>query len=438
MIEPSKTNQVSDSGGAQDSPGKALKILLCVLVLFIPYQYHFPRNLGIPGMNPANLLFLVIFLLLPKRSFPNDPAPLKGFFFFFIFALTVSVLVSQFKGGVSADADIVRYKDVCFWMLLYFLYYRAVQDEATIVLLLKMMALVTFIASLHGIRQAIDYGIGVYVEERRASGPFGADFRGANAASIFYVMFMPIALSALVQYRSQLKLRLICGIFIAAAILAIFVTYSRQAYFILAALFVIIFLRRKPILLPFVLVALLTYEAWVPEGVVKRIQMTNQGDEYSEKKFDESTESRWIIWEGAIKLIQEQPEGVGLQRFSLEIGRYVPMYENMDAHNGFVLFATEAGLLGFIAMVSLFVRLIFFGRAAELIDDDERTKIIGAAYMLSAIAMCMGNLYGSRFFNGEIMGNFWIFTALVARYSMLRREHLKTVNKDTIEISRAR
>lgn len=399
-------------------------IMLCVTVLFIPYQLRLPDSFGVPGFNTANVIFLLTLAVNYKTiaTTPSEKAPMRGLMFAMIAALFWGFVVGQLVDSSTTLADLTRFKDIAFWMMFYFLFFHAVRDQQTIEKLFVVMMFVTLIASLQSIRQAIDYGLFEYVEEQRSSGPFGIDYRGANAASIYYVMFFPLALSVAMQAKSRPTMRLFAYGCMVANVLAVFVTYSRQSYFILAGLLVLFTLQRRPLLIPLVVVALLSFESWAPQGVVDRIQMTRNADSSGEGKLDESTESRLTIWGGALQLIEERPLGQGLNHFGREIGRMVEGYRNMDAHNAYVLFTTECGVLGGLVMIMLVVRLVFYGRSVERVDDREDTKVIGTAYFLSAVAVLIGNFYGSRFFNGEVMGNFWIFTALAARYRVLAQE----------------
>jgi O-antigen ligase len=160
----------------------------------------------------------------------------------------------------------------------------------------------------------------------------------------------------------------------------------------------------------------------VPEGVVDRLTMTEQTDEQGEKKLDESTESRFIIWEGASQMIAERPWGIGLNHFPREMGRYVPGYNKFDAHNGYILVTTEMGVQGLIVLVILLGSLLNLSRKVEQVNTSEEAKSLGTAFQISVIAAILANLFGSRFFNGEVMGNFWILSGLVARYYTLELE----------------
>jgi O-antigen ligase len=308
-------------------------------------------------------------------------------------------------------------------MLFYFAFYHAIRDVATIRTLFAALLFVTALISLQCIRQGIDYGFGDFSDTHRASGPFAVDYRGANLAAAYFIIFLPQYLGVFLTYRRRLwyKLGAVAGL--ALGVTAVFVTYSRQAYLILAALFMVQATRKNLLLGAILALVVVSYEAWAPDAVIERIQKTEQVDEATgEQKLDKSTESRFDLWTGAMQLFAERPWGIGLNHFRREIGRFVPEYANFDPHNGFVRVMTEAGLLGLLAFVFLLVKMFFLGRRVELLDNSEDSQLLGKAFSISAIGVAASNLFGSRIFDGEVMGNFWILSALVARYYTLTLE----------------
>jgi len=70
----------------------------------------------------------------------------------------------------------------------------------------------------------------------------------------------------------------------------------------------------------------------------------------------------------------------------------------------------------------MLIALFALGWRTERMNDSVEAKVLGVAFTMSVLAVAMGNIYGSRFFDGDVMGNFWILTALVARYGSLQKE----------------
>jgi hypothetical protein len=162
-------------------------------------------------------------------------------------------------------------------------------------------------------------------------------------------------------------------------------------------------------------------------------------------------------------IIQDNPWGIGLNRFKQEIKNYTPYKQGKDAHNQYVLIATEAGVQGLLAYLLLLQGMYSMGRSLARSVQNEEEKILGrvckltmdprhssirlfrkaasellckhalgVGYISAFISMVLGGMYGSPLFFGEIMGNFWALTALVARYQSLVAEG-KVAREKTIK-----
>lgn len=400
-----------------------LNLLLAAIIVYIPYQQHFPLVLDLKGLNLINLLFLaVVLILVVQKAKDKPPTPLKWHFVFFFVALTLSLLIGQVYDNSQFANDLTALKTNIFYMLFYFLYYHAVRDARSIRILFSTLMFVAVLVSVHAIRQALDYGIVAYSETRRASGPFAPDYRGANIAAAYFIIFVPMFFSVFLLLKSKPFYRLITLGFSVLGVMAAFFTFSRQAYFILAALFLLQASRRNILLGLMLGVVVLGYETWAPDSVIERLNMTEETNSSGEQKLDRSTESRFIIWEGAKQLILERPWGIGLAHFPREIGRYVSDYQNFDAHNGYVLVLTETGFFGLFTLIIIFFGLLRLGYKVTKLDASEESTLFGATFVVSVIGAMLTNLFGSRIFNGEVMGNFWIFAGLVARYYTMSLE----------------
>ena len=313
--------------------------------------------------------------------------------------------------------DLTALKNSLFFLCLYFVFFHDVRDETTLRHMFYMVLFVAAVAGLEAIREGIDYGFGVYGETKRAAGPFGTNYKASNLAAVFYSMFMPVFAAVALYQKGRPLVRWggISGVGI--LLLAIFCTYSRQAYLIVAAMLLLMTMKRNVVLGLLILLAVVNYESWVPEGVVTRLAMTEQvSEETGEEQLDESTESRFVLWEGAGRLLLSRPWGIGLNHFKREIGSEVPSLSGMDAHNFLVLITTEAGPLGGIMTLVLYGALSTLAWRLWKLAKTADQRTLAAGYAGATIAVMLGNLYGSRLLDGAVTGNYWILTALAARY----------------------
>lgn len=405
-----------------------LKIILGFMVLYVPYELHFqkyfPLDVGFKGLNLFNLVFLLAWVVMVIAGIKaKTPAPLRTRFLLFFAAICIAYFLGQGYDSSTTLDDLTVLKNAILYMLLYFLFYHAVQDVKTIRLFFALILGVALLASLEMVREAIGYGIGSYNVSHRVAGPFGPyDYKASNLASAYLVMFIPVFASVFMFYKSKPLYRWIAFGSAIVCVMAVFFTGSRQAYLILVLVFVLLAFRRG-ILTAVLLTAFLVmgYEYFVPQSAIQRIQMTETVDEMGNKTVDESTESRLVQWSGALELVKDRPWGIGLNHFKREIGTF-SVYSRLDAHNFYVLILTEAGIQGLAALLLVLMGLYGLARRLQRIDSSEETQLLGYGYMMAVVCMMLGNVYGSRFFDAQVMGNFWMLSGIVARYYTLALE----------------
>jgi O-antigen ligase len=306
-------------------------------------------------------------------------------------------------------------------------------DLRTVRWLMGLILRVAFVASLEAVKEALDYGFTTYNFTHRASGPFGPDWRNANRAGIFYATFTPLFVALLLFGGPRWSWRIAGLVGAAAGTLAVFATYSRQAYLIVALGAFGLTLRRSVVAGVLLAAFIANYALWAPTTVVDRLEMTYQEDMTGEEQqLEVSAESRLIIWAGALECIKDHPLGIGFNRFKAEIGNYSAV-QGMDAHSQYVLIATENGIQGLLAFLILVGGLIGIGLKLARMANDYEARVIGFGFTAAAICFALGNIYGSPFFFGEAVGNFWALAALVARYTSLREPEFAAAEQPTPE-----
>lgn len=403
-----------------------LRLLFAIPVILLPNALHVPIGTGIPGINTSNLLFLVLVgaLLIGRRETAPTLAqagrltpPLVGLFL----ALTVAFVIAQRHDMSNALDDLTALKNAIFYPLFYFVYRRCRQDLHGTRQLIALVLLVAAIAGLTAIFQGVQFGLGSYDSAHRATGPFGAVSK-ANRAGVFYAMFLPMfAAIAVLSERKKLRMAALVGCVVLAV--AILFTYSRQSYLIALVGLLILLMHRSVIAAILAGVLLLMSVNMFPESVIERVQETRQTDARGNTAVDNSTTSRVEIWEGAIDMWRDHPAGVGLGRFQSSIGEY-SRHRGRDAHNSFVLVLAEAGALGLAAMTWLFWRLWGLSRRLRrsAAADDPEGRALALGFSVTLVSMFLGNVFGSPFFDGLVMANFWILCGLLERYGALKAQ----------------
>ncbi|MGN6517914.1 MAG: O-antigen ligase family protein [Dokdonella sp.] len=400
-----------------------LRFLLLFQILYTVYQGHYNFESGVPGLNLPNALFLLVLLMLHfsgKHDELDAKARMRGPLLFFMAMLVLAFAIAQMRAPGEFMVDLTYLKNALFSPLLYFMYLHCKQDLRNTRLLVIAVMAVAAVAAVQAIRQGFDYGIGAFVETHRASGPFGSNYRDANRAGVYYAMFLPMFIGlALFLEHKRWRIAALGGVVLLT--MALLFTYSRQAYFI-AVIGLVVLLLRRSVLLALVLGATLaSLVGFLPESVTQRVEETQQKGPHGEEKVDESTASRWEIWAGALAMWQANPAGVGQNRFKNEIGHY-SAFQHFDAHNFYVLTLAEGGPQALLALLLLVLATFRLGAwlRRSMPPDDAEARALAIGFSVTALAMALGNLYGSPFLEGNVMGTFWILCGLLERYMLLK------------------
>lgn len=407
-----------------------LRVLLFFQLLYVVNQLHFPWETGIPGVAPANLLFLLILLTMRDKPEPlalPGPDLLRKPMLRFFAVLGFAFLFAQLREPNDFIADVTYIKNALFFPLFYFLYLHCKQDQKTTRQLIIFVMIVAAVAGLEAVREGIDYGFGKYNPFRRASGPFGVDWHHANRAGVFYAMFIPMFVAFALFLRRQKLWRLasIGGIVLLAG--GTLFTYSRQSYFLVLLGAALLLIRRSLIMAVVLSAGLISLSGYLPDAVTQRVGETKQQKAHGGgEEVDVSTSSRWDIWEGAMSMLREHPLGVGLNRFKSNIGNYC-RYKGMDAHNFYVLTLAETGFQGLIPLLLLWAALLRLARflRQSASSDDPEFQALALGFTVTTVIMMLGGIYGSPHFEGSVLGSYWALCGLLERYA-----HFKLAEKN--------
>jgi len=406
------------------------KIIITSIIIYIPNQLHFPSSLGVPGINVFNILYFILFFLYLSRDNKSTiKSPLSSALIFYYISVIIAML---FSIGVTSHLteNFTILKNIIVYSSLYFLVFSLVDNEDDLKYYIKIVYFVVFMMALEIIKEKLSFGLS---SDKRVAGAFGQDLSSANYAGVFVAIFIPLLLqNFLFKSKEFINPKISIGIFI-MGVFAIFYTYSRQAYGSIVITSVLNLAKRNKIFLITVIILLLNGAYWLPDTVLDRIQGTQvQSSDTGEEKLDDSTESRFVIWQAAYdNMITVYPLGVGLNEFQDRLDPFMPDWiPARDAHNSFILILSENGIFGFIAFCFLLYKMHSVGRMIKLKSDVEHVKMLGEGYQLIVIAVVLGNIYSSTFYSPEVMGNFWILSALIHKYYFLSTE--KTMDSTVI------
>jgi len=404
-----------------------LKLVLFAQILHVVNQLHFKWTAGIPGIAPANLIFLAALVLMRRKKETVIAKPiLRNAILFFYGALTFGFLWAEIRSpGVLLD-DLTYYKNALFAPLFYFLFLKCRQDEKTTRWLIIWVLVVAAVAGLEGLREGFDYGFGTYNPFKRASGPFGDDWHMSNRAGVFYGMFMPMFVALVLFLRRQKlwQLAALGGCIVTAG--GAISTYSRQSYFLVLLATAVLLLRKSIVLTVAVSIACISLAGYLPESATQRVEETRQHGKAGaeDEDVDGSTSSRWHIWAGGMSMLASNPIGVGLHRWADEIGNFSG-YKRIDAHNFYVLTLCECGPLGLAALLYLIYTLFVLAKwvRANRPQNDLECTALTLGFTVCTLNVTLSGLYGSPTLEASVMAPYWALCGLLERYIHLKMKN---------------
>jgi len=407
---------------------KDVNVIFLILIVYIPLSSHLIRGLGVPGLNVFTLLELAVYIVALKKFNSDYQSPLKNIIRWYYLLLAYSLVISLLGSSPHLFDDIVIFKTAISYSLLYFIYANYFDDKDQIKIFEYAFVFVTFIVALEIIRETLDFGLG---SGKRAAGPFGDDITASNYAGLF-MSWTSVYVFAISLYTKKKLLKLIYSIVFVMGLVGVFYTYSRASLggLVIACIFITLFKNKG--LSIFIVLMVLNFSLWVPDTVIQRLESTVEtSSDTGEEKLEASTQSRFEIWDRAFILMAESPQGVGFNQFKDKIDPLMPEHiVARDAHNHFVLIATEGSI---ISGIVLFLMLFGFFKTSIYLSRGHEHRGYGLGIAGATVVIILVNTYNSLIYSGEVMGLFWIYAAITFKYYyLLNIEKKKSLNKSEV------
>ncbi|MEN1924737.1 O-antigen ligase family protein [Luteimonas sp. MJ293] len=396
-----------------------MNMLYALPIVLLPYSLFLPPDVGV-GVSALALLWASLF---GRRDPPGLPrtnlllAPLLGLFLAFLLGWFIALGHDPSRPGAVA----LEAKYALTYPLLYLAYRHCGLDARGTRQLIMLTLVVAAFAGFHAVSQGLQFDTAQFADGQRATGPFGA-IDAANRAGVYFAMFLSMFVALALQPGCQKPLRLMAIVAAGVLVAAILFTFSRQAYVIAAFGIALLLLHRSfTVAAVAMLVVAVIGASLLPDSVIQRIDETRQISASGAVSYDGSTESRLEIWRGAFSMLADHPAGVGLGRFREHIGDYT-VYAGMDTHNGFLRVLAECGPLALAMMLWLVWRLwqLVLGVQSASRDSHPVSRALGVGLAVAVIAMLLGNLFGSPYFDGLVMYSFWILCGLMERHAVIQ------------------
>jgi len=406
---------------------------LPLAVAYLPFSKVYPLPLaGVTGANMTNFVLALGFVAWAATRVQGRPSlPTRvadGLALAYVAVASLGLLPAY-----AADPDLLdlalTYRGWLAPMVFYLLTRGLVRNREDVRGILQVMAWTTFLVAVATWVEGIDRSSHGSIDAARVRGLM----EQANSMGAFLVYY-GLPLLALAVGARPLRRALPYFAAFLVVVRATLYTFSRGAYLALAAGAATVLLFGSPLLLVAAggggAVAAVLFPSLIPESVRERIDDTttrssvyeNDGSEVS---LDRSSAHRLVIWRGAARMVAEHPlQGVGLGRFQKMIGYYteVPLKKTdpHDAHNAFVLVASETGLPSLALLLLLFASWGLLALRLRLRHRHPVDRGLGLVFMGSLVGVLVSGLLGSRFSDEALVAWFWILAATVVSASRFR------------------
>lgn len=354
------------------------------------------------------LLVVIGFVWLAKRAFFKGDTlfaktPLNGPIMFYVAMTVVATLIGLLEGRVRGMVGFLFVLKYYEYVLIYYMVASSVETEKQAKNLLIASLVTCFIVSLFAISQIPSGG--------RASAPFEGETGEPNTLG-GYLVFMMSIVTGLILTPGSMKRQWPLYVLLVSGAIGLAATLSR-ASFLAAGVVVLVLsvrlLRRKPIIAPLLLLALLATPWWAPEAVTNRIlytftQPVEEGQiRIGAVRVDTSTSDRLRSWQESARYWQSYPIwGTGVTG-----GPF------MDAMYPRVL--TETGTVGLVAFFILIGAVFRMGWSAYHQAKDPFPRGVAMGFLLGFAGLLVHSIGANSFIIVRIMEPFWLVAALVAR-----------------------
>jgi O-antigen ligase len=227
--------------------------------------------------------------------------------------------------------------------------------------------------------------------------------------------FLPFPLLYFSRKIGGKRGRVLFAITTGVAAYVLVLTLSRGSWLAMgaASLFIGVLFERR-VLLILVLVAL-SFPFWVPEEAMDRASEMKTIDVSDPNlRMDEgSAFVRVDQWKMIPRALADAPLlGHGFERFPFVYRRMGAYGMFKGAHVGYCEYATEAGFIGLLLYVLIFVSLGAFGLRLAVSGNSVFARSHGVALLGAAVAMAVAEGFGSRLKVGSVTAFLWMYAGV--------------------------
>ncbi len=241
----------------------------------------------------------------------------------------------------------------------------------------------------------------------------GSTFSNPNLYAQFTVMAIPFVASyGFSGERSAAKI--IARLSLLFAVMGVFFSFSRGSYLALAAIAIVMCVANIRRVIPMLIVAMSGF-LLLPDSIWSRLLSIGDAS-------DVAITERFQVWGVTMQVFLDRPvagHGIGLGGIwprLAECGFTAP-----HAHNTFLEFLVEGGIIGLLLLLFLLWKL--FRTGFELIIHTPKTRMYGASIIAFCGGFCLGGMFDFPLFTPKLIGMFMMVLAFTDCFGSMYMKH---------------
>jgi O-antigen ligase len=297
--------------------------------------------------------------------------------------------LGSFSSATSAELVIYNFNII---ILMYFISLPLINSEQALKVLALLFASLILYYVYWSNTQYFDWNMRQF-HQGRLMGPFKSPYFDENKFGMLFVTGMPFLLFGVFYFRS-LIMRGLFGLGLLFLWHSIILTSSRGALVAVAVATLVSYLLIKSRVFGFLLVCGLIAAVIYQGGQL--LTRTTETIDTANTQAEDAVDPRVQSWITGLGLIQKHPIlGVGVQRFQQATRNYYPERKPYVAHNTFLNFAANTGLLnGIIYLAFYWLQFKRFKRIRKSETDPNSTiNYVNNSTMVALTGFYIGSMF---------------------------------------------
>jgi O-antigen ligase len=374
------------------------------------------------------LLVVIGFSWLAKNAVEKElglfiKTPLNKAIFLYILACSVSTGFGIISGDVEVKTGFFFVLKYVEYFIVFFMIANQLKDIDQVKRFIFCILVTCFIVSIIGLLQ-VPGG-------ERVSAPFEGETGEPNTLGGYLLFIGAVAAGILIKTENY-KVRYFLALLIIVMIPPFLFTQSRSSYLgLIAACFVLgLISQRRPIIIGFLMIGLLTSPFFLPSQIKDRILYTFKQEEsvhqveIGDLRLDTSTSARLLRLKDVLRDWPEHPI----------IGYGITGYNFVDAQYPRVLI--ETGILGLIAFLYLLYSVLRLALKNMKTVKTSYSKGLAIGFMAGYVGLLFHALGANTFIIVRIMEPFWFFAGIIAVLPAIERQSVTRPQENGSKIRR--